>query len=151
VAHTLHLDAPTLPEVWTPVALRTVASVVDRQPLSLFCLAMSSGRRGRPVKSSQTCDVCKLRHQRCDSSRPSCQYCALRDLECVYSRTPAHKITGSSVRRRGANPRPRFTEPADKDLPCLNAAQRPGSMSSPEGGDLVLLSLPAYHPLICFD
>jgi hypothetical protein len=106
---------------------------------------MSSGRSGRPSRPSQTCNVCKLRHQKCDGSRPSCQYCLLRDLECVYSKTPAHQITGSSVRRRGKKPQPGFTECANEDFSCLKAVQRPGSSSSREV-DLVLLSLsPPCH------
>lgn len=107
---------------------------------------MTSNRRGRPFKSTQTCDVCKLRHQKCDSSRPSCQYCVLRDLECVYSRTPAHRITGSSVRKKGQRPQLGLTQSVDEKARWLDATQRPGTTRSREG-DLVLPSWsPSSHP-----
>jgi len=48
----------------------------------------------------QTCDVCKLRHQKCSGGRPSCSHCQLRNLYCVYSTIPAHKVNRSVVRRR---------------------------------------------------
>ena len=116
----------------------TIAQVLSIGSYSCFLwLTMSSARGSGPVKPSKTCDVCKLRHQKCDSSRPGCQYCALRDLECVYSRTPAYQVTGFSVRRRCQNPQTRFTDPVAKDLPWPNGVKRSGSMFGREG-DLVL-------------
>jgi hypothetical protein len=55
---------------------------------------MASGRR----PSKKTCDLCKMRHQRCNSSQP-CSYCIDRDILCVYSTTPTNQLTASSVRR----------------------------------------------------
>jgi Fungal Zn(2)-Cys(6) binuclear cluster domain len=38
-----------------------------------------------PDKKPQTCDTCKIRHQKCDSVRPACHHCRIRGLECKYS------------------------------------------------------------------
>ena len=51
-------------------------------------------------KPPQTCDTCKLRHQKCNGTRPTCHHCALRGLQCNYSNTQAHKIDPAAVRRK---------------------------------------------------
>ncbi|KAF2731530.1 hypothetical protein EJ04DRAFT_526099 [Polyplosphaeria fusca] len=50
--------------------------------------------------NSQTCDVCKLRHQKCDGERPTCSHCELRNLKCVYSNVPAHHVDRSVIKER---------------------------------------------------
>ena len=67
---------------------------------------MSAKGKQRPKseRPPQTCDICKLRHQKCNSVRPSCDYCQLRSLECTYSHIQAHKIDQSVVRRKSSAP-----------------------------------------------
>ncbi|KAF2108825.1 hypothetical protein BDV96DRAFT_586770 [Lophiotrema nucula] len=57
-------------------------------------------KNSESTKQLQTCDVCKLRHQKCSGDRPSCNHCELRNLECVYSNVPAHNVDRSVVRKR---------------------------------------------------
>lgn len=68
----------------------------------LTSVSMSPGgkHRSRPEKLPQTCDICKLRHQKCNSARPSCYYCQMRGLQCKYSTTQAHKVDQSAIRRK---------------------------------------------------
>ncbi|KAF2201958.1 hypothetical protein GQ43DRAFT_462745 [Delitschia confertaspora ATCC 74209] len=61
---------------------------------------MSIRRTSVASKSMQTCDVCKLRHQKCSGDRPSCTHCQLRNLHCIYSSIPAHKVDRSVVKRK---------------------------------------------------
>src|ERR1700722_19042920 len=56
--------------------------------------------RAKSERPPQTCDICKLRHQKCSSARPSCYYCQMRGLQCKYSTTQAHKVDHSVVRRK---------------------------------------------------
>lgn len=63
---------------------------------------MSSKMKNRPwaEKPPQTCDTCKLRHQKCTGTRPTCHHCALRGLQCTYSNKQAHKIDAVAVPRK---------------------------------------------------
>ena len=63
---------------------------------------MSSEAKNRPwaEKPPRTCDTCKLRHQKCNGTRPACHHCALRGLQCNYSNTQAHKIDPAAVRQK---------------------------------------------------
>jgi len=62
-------------------------------------MSMDSKRTPISAKPLQTCDVCKLRHQKCSGERPRCSHCELRNLQCVYSNVPAHKVDRSVIRR----------------------------------------------------
>ena len=42
-------------------------------------------RISKPGRRSQTCDTCKVRHQKCNGARPQCSNCELRSLNCSYS------------------------------------------------------------------
>ena len=42
-------------------------------------------RISKPGRRSQTCDICKARHQKCNGFRPKCNNCELRSLNCSYS------------------------------------------------------------------
>ncbi|OCL12711.1 hypothetical protein AOQ84DRAFT_385924 [Glonium stellatum] len=57
-------------------------------------------------KTSQTCDVCKLRHQKCNGVRPSCYYCLLRGLQCNYSRKKPRRTDQSDARRKSSTTEP---------------------------------------------
>jgi Fungal Zn(2)-Cys(6) binuclear cluster domain len=61
------------------------------------CDFMSSNpnyRVTKPVQRTPTCDVCKLRHQKCSGDQPQCSNCKLRGINCLYSgpRTRAPEI-----------------------------------------------------------
>src|SRR4051794_25314261 len=68
--------------------------------------------RSKSEKVPQTCDICKLRHQKCNSARPSCYYCQIRGLQCKYSTTQAHKVDQSVVRRKNITSEARTWPPS---------------------------------------
>jgi hypothetical protein len=79
----------------------------------LISVSMSADgkHRAKSEKLPQTCDICKLRHQKCNSARPSCYYCQMRGLQCKYSTTQAHKVDQSVVRRKSVIPSEARTSP----------------------------------------
>ena len=104
-----------------------------------FSAIMSSKGSTRPSKPAGTCDVCKLRHQKCDGIRPSCQYCELRDLQCVYTRIPAHQVRGTAVRKKPTSLRSDSAHSIDAYHPLPNTGQDPDARfslrSAREGAD----------------
>ena len=80
-----------------PICVYHAPLAVD--PFLTSDMSMDSKRTSISAKPLQTCDVCKLRHQKCSGERPRCSHCELRNLQCVYSNVPAHKVDRSVIRR----------------------------------------------------
>ena len=75
-------------------SLRRSASTFCYRTSNLACAGWSSvgldakeklRQASMSEKRTQTCDTCKIRHQKCDSIRPTCYHCKIRDMPCVYS------------------------------------------------------------------
>ena len=95
-------------------------SEINPNLADLISVSMSADgkHRSRPPKLPQTCDICKLRHQKCNSARPSCYYCQMRGLQCKYSTIQAHKVDHSVVRRKSIPSEARIS-------PLLPLSQKP--------------------------
>lgn len=68
--------------------------------ITMASMSLDAKAKPKPERQSQACDICKLRHQKCNAVRPSCHQCQSRDLQCNYSPTRAHRVNQSAKRRK---------------------------------------------------
>ncbi|PWY87416.1 Zn(II)2Cys6 transcription factor [Aspergillus heteromorphus CBS 117.55] len=52
--------------------------------------------RGRGLRATTGCLICKRRHVKCDEARPQCGPCAKGQRDCVYGGTESHPATPSA-------------------------------------------------------
>src|SRR6266536_3740863 len=72
-------------------------------------------------KQAQTCDACKLKHQKCNGVRPTCHQCQCRGLHCTYSTIRKHKTNHSGARRQGLGSRTRPPSPSSPKVGTFEA------------------------------